>query len=154
MLYTMVLSSTDQFSVIPSFSLFTLAFCVSCSSWLLRSGAGHLVLSHPRCPRGATIPSGSRGAIGRASIQLCSGFGVWHGPVPGEQKDESFLFLLYVISWIIEILKLVTGLENKIGYHWLQVIQLCVQSDSSTKDCHVIVSFLTRPNVWQFSALN
>lgn len=97
MLDTTFSSSTGLSSVTPPYFLLSpllfLSFPVSfCSSWLLWGGVGHLVFSHQKYlwgPRGPKVLSRSCGSVGQASIQLCSGFGFWHGPVSGERQDIS-----------------------------------------------------------------
>lgn len=87
---------TFSLLILVSWLFFSVSLLLlSCSPRLLWGGVGHLVFGQERCPcgpRGTTAQLGSCGSAGRASIQLCPGFGFWHGPVPGEQNnsDEAF----------------------------------------------------------------
>lgn len=135
-LYEHILFLPFLWSSLFSLSLSLSLLVSSCSSWLLRGGVGHLVFIQPRRPRGPRGPkllSGSSDSIDRASIQLCPGFGFWHGPVPREQN----LFLF-------ESLNNHKNREGKSGHHWLQVMHVCKLRPQM---CHVIAPSLTRLEV-------
>lgn len=114
-----------------SHSLYLSLLVSSYSSWLLRGGAGHLVFIQPRRPRGPRGPkplSGSSDSIDRASIQLCPGFGFWHGPVPREQK----LFLFESLNE--------RGFSEKRRKKWSPLItsDTCVQIKTTDVPCNCI----------------
>lgn len=72
------------------------SWCLTCSSWLLRDRVGHLVFCQTRHSRGTRGPKaifGSCGSIGWRPIQLCPGFGFWHGSVPGKIEADIIIYL-------------------------------------------------------------
>lgn len=139
--------------LLPSnFSFLTLFLRVpllsSCSPRLLWGGVSHLVFGQERCPcgpRGTTAQPGSCGSAGRASIQLCPGFGFWHGPVPGEQNnsEEAFKNPLKLLSLTTKVKWPTFSLE------WYSNLYKEWQQDKILPLTFVDISCLTRCSVPQ-----